>query len=271
MTTPNPQQRAAWSGRSGDHWAAHPDRYEAGVAEYRDALAAAADVRPGEQVLDVGCGFGTTTIDAARAAGPDGHALGVDLSPQLLELARERAAAAGVPATFALADAQTDRFGPVDLVLSRNGVMFFDDPAAAFANLRRALRPGGRIVLQVWQSWERQEWLHAVHEALGLPAAAPEGPSPVSLGDPDRIRALLTGAGFTDIVVDGLARPMWLGADVDDAAQYQLSRVGPDLAERTGEQRDAAVAALRESLAAHLGPDGVVYDSAVWLVRGRST
>lgn len=268
-TPPNAQQRAAWAGDSGDHWATWAEVYEAGVAGYRDDLRAAAAVVPGERVLDVGCGFGTTTIDAATAAGPDGHALGVDLSGRMLDLARSRAAAAGAPASFALADAQVADLGEgdVDVVVSRNGVMFFDDPAAAFANLHRAVRPGGRIALQVWQPLVEQEWLRAVQAALGLPAPADGEPGPLALGDPDLATGLLTGAGFSGVELAGVRRPMWFGSDVEDAAAYHLSRVAGALAERSPARRDAAGTALRSVLADHLGPDGVVFGSAAWLVR----
>ena len=268
MTTANAQQWSVWAGSGGDFWAAHAARFDAGVAGYLPEFRANAAVRPGERVLDIGCGAGTTTLDAAAAAGPDGAAHGVDMSQPLLSIARSRPTGPG-RASFAVADAQTDDLGAgtADVVISRNGVMFFDDPAAAFANLHRALRPGGRIALQVWQSLAEQEWLPVVHRALELPDPPADGPSPVSFGDPDRCRALLSGAGFTDVRITGARSPMWFGTDVDDATAFHLDRVAAVLARRPEPARRAAQDALRRVLAGHAGPDGVALGSAAWFVR----
>ncbi|BBG03501.1 methyltransferase [Pseudonocardia saturnea] len=257
-----------WSGSGGDFWAGNAARFDAGVAGYLPRFRENAAIGPGERVLDVGCGAGTTTLDAAAAAGAGGSAHGVDMSEALLSIARARATGSD-RVSFAVADAQTDDLGAggVDVVISRNGVMFFDDPAAAFANLHRALRPGGRIALQVWQPLAEQEWLTAVHRALEVPDPPADGPSPVSFGDPDRCRALLSGAGFGDIRIEGARSPMWLGSDVDEAATFQLDRVAAALAERPEPARRAAEDALRRVLAGHAGPDGVALDSAAWFIR----
>ncbi|MEJ8279299.1 class I SAM-dependent methyltransferase [Pseudonocardia spirodelae] len=263
----NATQRRSWDGPTGDVWTRWAERFEAGVAGYTGAFADAAALAPGERVLDVGCGPGGTALAAAAATGPDGHVLGVDLSSSLVARARERAAAAGArTAEFAVADAQVDDLGVHDVVLSRNGVMFFDDPAAAFANLHRALRPGGRVALQVWRSWAEQEWLQVVLGALDVPPPPDGAPGPVGLGDPQRCRALLTGAGFTGVAVTGVRRPMWFGADVDDATAFLLDQHAARLAELPAARRDAAAGRLRTALAAHAGPDGVVAGSAAWLL-----
>ena len=262
------EQRRAWGGPAGDYWAAHADRYDAGVAAYADAFAAGAAVAPGELVLDIGCGAGGTTRDAATAAAPGGHAHGIDLSPRLVELARERAADVS-NATFAVADAQVADLGAAgtDVVLSRHGVMFVDDPAALLANLHRALRPGGRLALLVWQQCDRQEWLPSFLDALGAPYPPADRPSPVAFGDPDRVYRLLTGAGFTAVEQDDLRRPMWFGTDAGDAAAFIGGQFAGALEDRPDDERRRAERALHEVMAAHEGPDGVTFGSACRLVR----
>ena len=177
-------------------------------------------------MLDVGCGAGETTLDAARAASA-GTALGVDLSAAMLAVARARAAATGVDnVSFLQADAQVHPFPPgaYDVVIGRTSAMFFGDPEAAFANLATALRPGGRLVLLVWQGLEHNEWLRCI---LGAMAAgrdlAPPPPGtrgPFALAEPDRVRGLLLGAGFADLALDDVRRPMWFGEDADDATAF---------------------------------------------------
>lgn len=266
MTESNAQQRTAWNGCSGEVWTGWADRFEAGVAGYRDAFRAAAAVGAGERVLDVGCGSGATTLDAAAATGPRGRVHGVDLSAPLVALARERAAGTGW-ASFAVADAQTDDLGTgYDVAISRNGVMFFDDPAAAFANVHRALRPGGRALLQVWQPVHRQEWLRAVLDALDMPAPPGTGPGPFSLADPARTAALLRGAGFADVRIEDVRAPMWFGADVEDAASFLLALHGPGIADRPEADRAAAGRSLHEALTGRAAPGGVTLGSAAWLV-----
>lgn len=267
---PNGEQRRAWGGPAGGYWAAHADRYDAGVAGYADAFAAGAAVAPGERVLDVGCGAGTTTRDAARAAGPGGHAHGVDLSPRLVGLARERAAGAA-NVTFAVADAQVDDLGDAaaDVVISRHGVMFVDDPAALLANLHRALRPGGRLALLVWQQLERQEWLRSFLDALGAPHPPADRPSPVAFGDPDRVHRLLAGTGFTGVEQEAVHRPMWFGTDADDAAAFIGGQFAGFLDGLPDDGRRRARRALHRVMAEHQGPGGVRFASACRLVRAR--
>ncbi|MHA6779784.1 class I SAM-dependent methyltransferase [Pseudonocardia saturnea] len=213
----NDEQRRAWDGDTGDFWTTNATRFDEGVAAYQGPLLDAAAIEPGHVVLDVGCGSGRTTRDAARRA-TDGSALGVDLSARQLDLARRLAAQEGIGnAAFEQVDAQDHPFAPgsFDAVLSRHGSMFFGDPPAAFANLARALRPGGRLVLLTWQGYERQEWLRTFRTVLAagrdLPALPTTSPSPVSMSEPDVVRALLEGAGFVDVSLRGIAEPMYVG------------------------------------------------------------
>ena len=187
------------------------------MAGYREAFLATARIAAHDAVLDIGCGNGRITLDAAVRARA-GSALGIDLSAEMLAVARERAERERVPNVgFVQADAQTHSFPPAafDVAVSRNGAMFFDDPVAAFINIARALRPGGRLVLLAWQPFERNEWLTAVFAALstGGPVTPfpPDGPGPFGLSDPERVRAVLGAAGYADIRLTGMHRPGLVG------------------------------------------------------------
>jgi SAM-dependent methyltransferase len=266
----NTEVATAWDGPTGDIWADNADLFDAGVARYLQPFLDAAAIDPAAHVLDVGCGNGLTTREAARRAA---HATGVDLSARMLDLARRRAAAAGLAnVSFVQADVQVADLGEAryDRVISRNGVMFFGDPVAAFANLGRALKPGGRIVLLVWQAMAENPWFTAFRQAVAvgrdLPLPQPDGPGPFALGDPDRIRTLLTSAGFGEPDLVGVREPMQYGPDVATAERYVRAIVGGLLAELDDAGRAEAGAALRATLEEHLEPEGVTYPSAMWIV-----
>jgi SAM-dependent methyltransferase len=268
----NSWQLDAWDGDEGRFWAAHADYFDRAIPDYHRDLLSAAAIRPTDQILDVGCGTGQATRDAARSA-PAGAALGVDLSSQMLDVARLRAADEGLTnVRFEQADAQIHAFDDesFDRVLSRTGAMFFGDPAAAFANLHRALRPGGRLVLLTWQSLAENEWLGEFMAALSagreMPAPPPGAPGPFSLADPDRVRTVLGAAGFADIAIDGLSAAMWFGTDADDAFQFVLGLLGWMLEGVDATGRAQAVDALHQTLTDHATGDGVVYDSAAWII-----
>ncbi len=164
----NREQLAAWNGDEGAYWSAKADYFDRSIAAYHAPFMEAARIGRSDRVLDIGCGAGQTTLDAARQA-PAGSVLGVDLSDQLLEVARQRAAAAGVTnVSFLQADAQIQPFEPAsfDVAISRTGAMFFGDHGAAFANVRAALRAGGRLVLLSWQPLAANEWLQAIATSL---------------------------------------------------------------------------------------------------------
>jgi SAM-dependent methyltransferase len=270
----NVEQLRAWDGDQGAFWADRADRFNEGVAAYRDQFFAAAAIEPTATVLDIGCGSGQTTRDAARRA-TDGSALGVDLSARMIELARRLAEREGLAnADFVQADAQIHPFPKehFDIAISRHGAMFFGDPPAAFANIARALRPGGRLVLLTWQPLDRNEWLTAFRTAFAAGRALPtppKTPNPASLSDPDLVRDLLTSAGFTDVRLQALFEPMYFGRDVDDACQFISGQFGWMLNGLDDDTRARALDSLRASMADHQTERGVLYDSAAWLVQAR--
>ena len=191
--------RLDWNGATARFWVEHADRYEALLAPHGEVLLAAAAPRPGERVLDIGCGCGGTTVRAAQAVGPDGGtALGVDISQVMIDRARSLATDSGIDnVRFEIGDAQTADLGHgrFDLAISRYGLMFFDDPVAALVNIRATVRPGGRLAFVCWAEQARDEHWTVTHEALaphlGLapPTTRPAGP--FSLADPAHVRAVL--------------------------------------------------------------------------------
>jgi ubiquinone/menaquinone biosynthesis C-methylase UbiE len=255
-----------------------PVTYDAELQRHDEALRRACGVQPHEQVLDIGCGLGQTTCEAARVARA-GSVLGVDISEPAIERARELARARGVPnVTFERADAQVYRFPQerFDLVMSRFGTMFFQDPVAAFANVGRALCPAGRLVMMVWQADERNEWDVAIRQSLagtGESAATAGGSASENASDPDppAVAGILEAAGFADVAFTDVNEPVYYGPDVSAALDWVrgfrctsdvLDRLDPDAAAR-------ALGRLREMLAAHLTGDGVWFDARAWIVSAR--
>jgi SAM-dependent methyltransferase len=271
----NAGQVAAWDGDDGDFWTAQARRFDDTLANCHGPFLAAAAIGEGDRVLDVGCGTGQTTRDVARAA-TAGSALGVDLSSRMIALARETAAAEGLAnVEFRQADAQIDEFqiDGFDAAVSRMGSMFFGDPIAGFTNIGRALRPAGRLTLLTWQGLADNEWLTEFRAAMAvgrdLPTPPPNVPSPFSLADPDRVRSILGAAGFVDISLEDLRVPMSFGPDPDDAFDFIVGLAGWMLDGLGEADRDAGLASLRETIAAHTGALGVTYRCATWIVRAR--
>ena len=251
-----------------------PSGYDAELRRHNPVLRRACGVRRHDHVLDVGCGTGQTTREAARTA-TAGGALGVDISAHAIERARELAQAEGLGnVIFEHANAQVHRFPQqrFDLAISRFGTMFFDDPVAAFANIRQALRPAGRLVMMVWQPQDRNEWDIAIHQSLagaqGPVASASAGPDPFSLADPLTVKQILGTAGLADITFTDVDEPVYYGPDVAAALDWVrgftctsevLNRLDPAAATH-------AVQRLRQALAAHLRDDGVWFNSRAWIV-----
>lgn len=260
--------------RHTDHRVRFAQVFEAEARAHDERFRAASGVGPRDRVLDVGCGTGGSTREAARTA-TAGSVVGVDISGVAVEEARRLSEAEGLGnVTYLKADAQVHPFPPAhfDLCISRFGVMFFADPVAAFTNLRRALRPDARLVLLVWQGYDRNEGPGAIRRALGAqPAASAARADPFSLGDPGRTEAILTAAGFTDVVFDDMHEPVCYGPDVATAYDFvlglhdtreMLTALNPD---ERGRARDQ----LRALLAAHETESGVLFDARTWIITAR--
>jgi SAM-dependent methyltransferase len=251
--------------------------YDAELRLHNEVLRRASGIQVRDHVLDIGCGTGQTTREAARNA-PAGSALGVDISAPAIERARDLARAEGLPnVTFEHADAQVHRFPRehFDLAISRFGTMFFDDPGAAFANISRALRPAGRLVMIVWQAPEHNEWEVAIRRSLAGPgeavAVASGGPDPFSLADPAAVTEILEDRRFADIAFTDVREPVYYGPDVAAALDWVRGFISTSQALKRLDPAAAAgaVRRLREALAAHMREDGIWFNSRAWLVTAR--
>lgn len=280
MTAVNQAQRDTWNGDSGLRWVADADRRDAVLAPVAESLLAAARIAPGERILDLGCGCGATTISAARHAGPAGTAHGIDLSDPMLAVARQRARDEGLTTvSFTQADAQTHRFptDAHDVVISRFGTMFFDDPVAAFNNVGRAVRRGGRLAIATWQPLARNDWLTVPGAALlrygTLPDGPPDAPGMFAQADPDLVRSTLTRAGWTDVDSRAVTVSLRLGDGPADATAYLAdSGVGRTVLDTIpARDKPAALDAVTDALAPHATTHGVHLDAAIWISTGTAS
>jgi SAM-dependent methyltransferase len=272
-----------WNGDSGDRWAANLDRLDLMLQDFADAAIAAAAAQPGERVLDIGCGSGTSTFILAEQVGATGHVLGVDISQQLVELARA-ATPAAAPIDFCLADAATAPLpsGSFDLLFSRFGVMFFDDPVAAFAHMRGALKSGGRIAFVCWRGAAENDWVRlpmtAIRDFVPIAPTDPDTPGPFAFGNSDRLTDILTKAGFADIKITPFDTRLAYGrsdtraAAIDDALDmaFQVGPLSRALADQPDDIRIRAAVAVRAAFAALPGDTSVLIDGAAWIVTARN-
>jgi SAM-dependent methyltransferase len=271
----NEEQARYWDSDESAHWLVYEDHYERMLAPFTGHLLTSAAIGSDDRVIDIGCGTGSTTRAAARVA-TEGEALGLDLSAAMLRQAVRRAQDEGLSnVRFLHGDAQVHSFTPDagDVALSRFGVMFFADPVAAFANIARGLRQGGRMVFVCWQNLVENEWIvvpgaaAAQHVTLA-PPAEPTAPGPFSLGERDRIAAILRAAGLIVVAIEPIAQPLCMGDDIADAVAFLkstgiwkslLGDADPPTVARVSEAVEAA-------LAPYVTPDGVLLGSRVWLV-----
>jgi len=275
---PNAEQIEYWNKQGGPQWVAQVARMDSLIEPLGRAAQDRASIRTGQHVLDVGCGTGQTSLQLAQRVGPSGSVLGVDISTPMLDLARERARVEKLTnVRFENADAQTHALpaSQFDVCYSRFGVMFFIDPVAAFANLARSLRPGGRVAFVCWQPVPKNPWvlepMQAVAKVLTLPAPPPaDAPGPFAFGDAARTRGILERAGFSDVALDALESEMWLGATAADAARFviEIGPVSRALREAPESARQAASAAIAELVASRLTPKGISLGCSVWIATG---
>jgi SAM-dependent methyltransferase len=277
VTIANPEQAEHWNGEEAEHWVAHQARYDQMLAPFVDMLLEGGALGTGDEVLDVGCGCGATTLATARAVTP-APVLGVDLSAPMLARARSAATAAGLTnALFEQADVQVHAFPDeaFEAVISRFGIMFFSDPVAAFANLHRAAKANGRLAFVCWQELAANEWLlvpgAAITKHVPLPdLGAPGSPGMFAFSDPARVQTTLSESGWRDIAVTPRHTPILVGGGgtLDEAIEFlrtgsmgrtMLGSAEPDVAAH-------AIEAVHLALSPHTTDDGVRLDAAVWLV-----
>jgi SAM-dependent methyltransferase len=269
-------QKAYWNSEATKRWVTEQVRIDQLFAPVTEAALAAAAPEAGESVLDIGCGTGTTVLRLARSVGVAGQVLGVDISAQQLNLARRRISDAGISqAWVVLDDAATHEFPPAsfDLAFSRFGVMFFADPIGAFTNIKRAMKPGGRLTLAVFRTGPENPWATASIAALRHlveppPPPGPEDPGQFAWGDPARVRRILGGAGFKEVKLTPLDVQITLGPDAASAAEFamfvgqgaRLLQGAPDAT------RVEARSALEAFFRNHEQADGVSLAGGLWLV-----
>jgi SAM-dependent methyltransferase len=270
----NTDEYEAWNGDSGHRWVVDADRRDHILAPVADALLAAAHLTPGEAVVDIGCGCGATTLAAARAVGSAGSAYGIDLSEPMLGVARRRAETSGLSnITLVQGDVQIHRFpARFDAAISRFGTMFFADQTAALTNIRRGLRPRGRLCLATWQPLVANDWLTIPGAALlrygSLPGAEASGRGMFAQSDADSVTATLHAAGYADPQFEPVELTLALGADPNEAVDY-LAGTGPGRAVLDSvpdDQQPAALDAVRAVLADHAEPGGVRLGAAIWII-----
>ena len=277
MPADNSEQIAEWNGALGQRWVAMQREIDRIVVPFGDAALKAAAPQPGERVIDIGCGCGDTSVEIARIVGEAGAVLGIDVSQPMLEVARLHCARANwAHLSFCDGDAsEAELPANTDLLFSRFGVMFFSQPSQAFSHLRRSLRQGGRCVFVCWRAPRDNAWamapLSAARTAMGVtPAPAdPDAPGPFAFADEERLRAILSGAGFGDIDVQRFDSALILGATPRSAAEraLQIGPVSRFVRELGAEHLPIILDAVERALALLAAPDGHVrLNGSTWIV-----
>jgi SAM-dependent methyltransferase len=275
----NTDQIAYWNGPNGQRWTDRQAEQDVLLAPVSKALIDRAAAKAGDRILDVGCGCGSTSIALAEQVAPSGFVLGIDISGPMLARARELAPK-GAPVDFALADATVYPFDPesFDLLVSRFGVMFFAEPAVSFANLRRALRPSGRVAFACWREPRENPWMMAPLQAIyqhvpKLPPQGPEDPGPFAFASEARVNRILGEAGYKSIEMEpvALSLDIAIGRGLDAAVQAAM-QIGPGSRALDGhppEMRAAAAKSVREMLTPYLRGQSVALAGSIWIVTAR--
>lgn len=280
-TATNQEQIRYWNEQGGPRWVLLQQKLDAQIGPLGLVALQRAAMQPGERVIDVGCGCGQTTLELAKRVRPNGFVLGIDISQPMLSRARERQQELGLTnIEFRTADAQTYQFDRerFDVVFSRFGVMFFEDPTAAFRNLRTAVRPDGRLTFLCWQALDKNAWagvpLKAALQHVPPPApAAPGAPGPFAFADPERVRQILETAGFAAVHCEPYETELSMGGatTVDEAVAFSLE-IGPVarlLADTDTATRTRAARSIHEALTPYARSEGVQLPAAVWIVQAR--
>jgi SAM-dependent methyltransferase len=275
----NADQIAYWNGPAGGRWADRQAAQDILLGPVADILIDRAKPVSGERVIDVGCGSGATAIAFGRKVAPSGHVFGIDVSNPMLERARA-SAPKDLPIDFVLADATVYPFDPqsVDLLASRFGVMFFADPVLSFTNMRKALRPSGRLAFACWREPRENPWMLAPLQAVykhapKLPPQGPEDPGPFAFASEERVNRILSAAGFTNIAMEPypLSLDIAIGGGLDAAVQSVLG-IGPSnraLEGQPAEIRAAAIQSIREMLTPLARGNTVPLAGSIWIVTAR--
>lgn len=275
QTPSNADQIAFWNGDAGEKWVKAQNRLDAMLAPITAEVLKAASVKPGERVLDIGCGCGETSIVLAKAGA---RVTGVDISRPMLARAKQRAAESRIDAFDAIeADASERKFDATyDLLFSRFGVMFFADADAAFANLRKALKPGGRLAFACWREPRANEWVSVPVGAIRphvppQPPLGPEDPGPFAFADLARVRRILANAGFDSIAARPFDSPMQLGETFEDALAHiqDFGPVARMMAPASDAEKAKAAAALRHALEPYASKKPIALGGATWIVTAK--